>query len=104
ERACIFVDLDVWVPGVTDVASPHPEWIQAQVEWTKDAKAPITEWLAYQGPIDHNTRFRWSVPYELRNLSDWSTAHYAFKLSTDGNTWTRVAQPSGDDWTLTRAF
>ena len=29
-------------PGVTDVAAPHPEWIQAQVQWAKDANAPVT--------------------------------------------------------------
>src|SRR4051794_513490 len=36
ERACIFVDADVWVPRVTDASAPHPEWIQAEVEWAKD--------------------------------------------------------------------
>jgi hypothetical protein len=44
------------------------------------------------------------VPYEVRNVADWSTVRYAFRFSTDGSTWTRIAQPSGDDWTIARAF
>jgi hypothetical protein len=104
ERACIFVDADVWIPGVTDVSAPHPEWILAEVEWAKDAQAPSDAWLEYQGIVGHNARFRWSVPYEVRNLADWSTVRYAFRFSSDGSTWTRVAQASGADWTLVRAF
>jgi hypothetical protein len=104
ERACIFVDADVWIPGVTDVSAPHPEWILAEVEWAKDAQVPSDTWLEYQGIVGHNARFRWSVPYEVRNLADWSTVRYAFRFSSDGSTWTRVAQPSGADWTIVRAF
>ncbi len=108
ERACIFIDADVWVAGTTDVSAPHPEWIFAEVEWAKDAQAPTDSWLDYQGIVGHNARFRWSVPYEVRNLADWSTVSHAFRFSTDGSSWTRIAQPSpspsGDDWTLVRNF
>ena len=104
ERACIFIDADVWVPGVTDVAAAHPEWILARVHWAKDAQAPSDAWLDYQGIVGHNARFRWSVPYELRNLADWTTAHYAFSFSTDGSDGLRVAQPSGTDRTIERSF
>lgn len=104
ERSCIFIDADVWVPGVTDVAAPHPEWIQAQVEWRKDASAPIDSWLAYQGIFGHNARFRFSVPYELRSMTDWSTATYEFRVSTDGNTWTSVSTGAGTTRTIERAF
>ncbi len=104
EQACLFVDADVWVPGVTDVAAPHAEWIEAQVIWAKDGQAPITAWLEPQGPVGHNARFRFTLPYEIRNLADWTTVSYSFRFSTDGNTWTRIAQPSGADWTLVRAF
>ena len=78
--------------------------VQAQVAWSKDGRAPTTSWLAYQGIVGHNARFRWSIPYELRSMADWSSAHYSFRFSTDGNQWTRIAQPSGADRTLTRAF
>jgi hypothetical protein len=104
ERSCIFIDADVWVPGTTDVSTPHPEWIQAQVDWAKDGNAATETWLDFQGMVGHNARFRWSVPYEVRNIADWSTVSYSFRFSTDGNRWTRIAQPSGDDWTIVRAF
>jgi hypothetical protein len=101
ERACIFIDADVWVPGTTDVSAPHPEYIFAQVEWAKDAQAPTDSWLDYQGIVGHNARFRWSVPYEVRNLADWSRVSYAFRFSSDGNRWT---QPSENAHTLVRNF
>jgi len=104
ERSCIFIDADVWVPGTTDVSTPHPEWIQAQVEWAKDAQAATDTWLDYQGIVGHNARFRWSVPYEVRNIADWNSVRYAFRFTTDGTNWTHIAQPSGDDWTIVRAF
>jgi hypothetical protein len=104
EEACIFIDADVWVSGVTDIADPHPEWIQAQVQWAKDDSPPTQTWLDYEGIVGNNARFRWSVPYDLRDMVDWNTASYSFQFSTDGNTWLNVAQPSGDDWTITRDF
>lgn len=104
ERACIFVDADVWVPGVTDVSATHPEWIQAEVQWAKDQNAPTTAWLDYEGIVGHNARYRWTIPYEVRNFADWTTVSYSFRFTTDGNTWMNVAQPSGADWTITRAF
>jgi hypothetical protein len=104
ERACIYVDADVWVAGTTDGAEVHPEWIAAQVQWSKDAGAPVDSWLDYQGIIGHNARFRWSIPYEIRNVADWSAITYAFRFSTDGTTWKYAEQPTGDDWTIARAF
>ncbi|HEY2746412.1 MAG TPA: DUF6209 family protein [Polyangia bacterium] len=104
EQSCIFVDADVWVPGVTDVAVTHPEWVFAEVEWAKDGGALTDEDLVYEGIVGHNARFRWSVPYDIRNVADWNSVAYSFRFSTDGSTWLRVAQPSGDDWTITRAF
>lgn len=104
ERSCIFVDVDVWVPGVTDVDTPHPEWIQAHAAWAKDGAAPVQDLLAYQGIVGHNARFRWSIPYEVRSQADWNTVSYAFEFMSDGVHTTRVAQASGADRTITRAF
>jgi hypothetical protein len=104
ERACIFIDLDVWVPGVTDVAAAHPEYIAASVSWSKDGAAPTLEPLVYQGIAWHNARFRWSVPDAIRNHDDWSSVSYAFELSSDGVHTSRFAQDSGADRTLVRAF
>lgn len=104
EQSCIFVDAEVWVPGVTDVATTHPEWIQAKVDWAKDSAAPTTAWLDYEGISGHNAVFRWSIPYEVRDEADWNTVSYSFRFSTDGVVWTTIAQPSGADWTIVRAF
>jgi hypothetical protein len=82
ERACVFIDADVWVPGAED----HPEWIEAQAVWTKNTTT-TTAWLAPQGRVGNNQRFRFDLPYELRALNDWTTATYAFRFSTDGNRW-----------------
>ena len=56
--------------------------------------SPSDTWLEYQGIVGHNARFRWSVPYEVRNLADWSTVRYAFRFSSDGSTWTRLSASS----------
>ena len=105
EQACIFVDAEVWVPGVTDVATTHPEYLQAKVDWAKDeASAPTTAWLAYEGISGHNAVFRWSIPYEVRDEADWTAVSYSFRFSTDGQNWTTIAQPSGADRTISRAF
>ena len=92
ERACSFVDADVWAPGITD----HPEWIFADVEWTKNA-VTTHSWLSYTERVGNNARFRWSLPYELRNLSDWTTASYRFRFSSDGNSWYTIGQGAGPD-------
>jgi Family of unknown function (DUF6209) len=89
ERACSFIDADVWVPGGED----HPEWIFAQVEWHKEGQPAVTSWLDYAGRAGNNSRFRWNLPYELRNLSDWTNASYHLRFSTDGNAFT--AGPEG---------
>jgi len=104
EQSCIFVDAEVWVPGVTDVATPRPEWILAQVEWAKDSAAPATAWLDYESISGHNAVFRWTIPYEVRDEADWTTVSYSFRFSTDGVAWTTIAQASGADWTIDRAF
>jgi hypothetical protein len=102
ERACLFADVDVWIGGVTDGSAPHPEYVLAQVEWQKDAAAPTDTWLDDVGRTGNNERFRWQLPYELRNQADWSTATYALRLSTDGRTWTWAE--GGKKRTITRAF
>lgn len=92
ERAYIFVDADVWVPGVTDVVTPHPEWIHAQVQWSKDARAATEAWLQYQRIFGNNARVRFIISYALRSMTDWTTE---FRISTDGNTWTSVPTGTG---------
>jgi hypothetical protein len=96
ERACSFIDADVWVPG----GETHPEWIQAQVEYRKDANPAVTAWLEPVGRVGNNQRVRWTVPYEIRNTRNWSTVKYRFRFSTDGNQWTYLGQPDGSPRTI----
>jgi hypothetical protein len=102
ERACLFVDGDVWVPGVTDAAPAHVEWLQAQAEWSRDDGAPVYTWLEPVGVVGHDARFRWSVPYELRSQTGWSRATVALRFSTDGVRW--LYADGGARRTLIRAF
>ena len=102
ERACLFADVDVWVAGVTDGTAPHPAYVMAQVEWHKDSAAPIDSWLDDVGRVGNNERFRWQLPYELRNQADWTSATYALRVSTDGRTWSWAE--GGKQRTITRAF
>lgn len=104
ERACIFVDLDVWVPGVTDVAAAHPEWLVANVSWSKDGAAATIDPLEYEGINWHNARFRWNVDALIRDQADWSTVAYHFELTSDGVHAHSYAQSSGAERTLVRAF
>ena len=92
ERACLFADVDVWPAS----------WVQAQVEWSKDGGAVSDVWLDDAGRVGNNERFRWQLPYELRNMADWTTASYALRVSTDGRTWTYAE--GGKKRTITRAF
>ena len=102
ERACLFVDADVWVSGVSDGSAAHPEWIMARVEWSKDGGATMFEWLADEGRVGNNERFRWQLPYELRDMTDWNTAQYSLEFSTDGVDW--MGADGGVKRTIERDF
>lgn len=102
ERACLFADVDVWIGGVTDGSAPHPAYVLAEVEWHKDAQPASDTWLDDVGRVGNNERFRWQLPYELRNQADWTTATWALRVSVDGRTWTYAE--GGRQRTIQRAF
>ncbi|HEY2744001.1 MAG TPA: DUF6209 family protein [Polyangia bacterium] len=102
ERACLFADVDLWIGGVTDGSPAHPEYVAAEVEWSKDGGAVADDWIDDVGRVGNNERFRWQLPYELRNMADWTTAKYALRFSVDGRTWTYAE--GGVQRTITRAF
>jgi hypothetical protein len=107
ERACKFIEADVYVPGVTDGWDPHPEKLWAQVELSKDGAPATHAFLAYQGRVGNNYRYRWELPYEIR-FTDWTRYLFAFRFSSDGARWFRIAQGAGPDGgaprTVERAF
>lgn len=106
ERACKWVDADVYVPGLTDAATDatteqHPERLWAEVEWQLDGVAQPSVPLQYidrAGADGHNARYRWQLPYELTMApATWTAATYHFRFSHDGNAWYRIGQADGPD-------
>jgi hypothetical protein len=90
------------VAGVSDGNPAHPEWIMARVVWSTDTGESTTEWLADEGRVGNNERFRWQLPYELRDMTDWNTAQYSLEFSTDGVNW--VGADGGVERTIERDF
>lgn len=108
QRACLDVYADVYVPGLTDGTHERPELLLAQVEHSLDETAPQTSWLSYIGRVGNNYRYRWTLPREELNRTEWSELRYAFRFSTDGINWHRIAQNEGPGGgparTMIRAF
>lgn len=95
ERACTFVDADVYLPGVTDGAALRPGKLAAQVEYSVDGGAKKTAWLTFQGRVGNDYRYRWELPRgEMANVY-WNTYAYTFRFSTDGATWFTIGQGNG---------
>ncbi len=94
ERACMFVEADVYVPGVSDVGE-HPELVEAEVEWSVDGGAPQRAWLSYQGRVGNDYRFRWSLPRDVMSRDYWNRYSYTFRFSTDGASWFSIGQGDG---------
>ncbi len=107
ERACKFVDADVYVPGLTDGATERPQYVQAQVEYSIDGGPMQYRWLSYQGRVGNNYRWHWQLPYEA-TFSNWNEYKYAFRYSTDGVNWFRIGLGDGPTGgaarTIQRAF
>jgi len=97
ERACTFVDADVWVAGVTDGAEEHPELVVAEVEWSVDGMDPRREPLAYVGRVGNDHRYRWELPRAEMLRTPWDRIEYAFTFSTDGKGFYRVGREEGPD-------
>jgi hypothetical protein len=95
ERACMFVDADVYVPGLTDAATQHPEKLAAQVEYAVDGGAKKTAWLTFQGRVGNDYRFRWELPRGEMTTTYWNQYSYTFRYSTDGATWFVIGQGNG---------
>lgn len=102
ERACSFVDVDVFVPGLTDNDVLHPERILASARVTKDASAPTDVWMTFVGRVGNNYRFRWELPRADMTYTAWDRYRYRFRFSTDGNTFYELGNPDGTDRTIDR--
>ncbi len=94
ERACSFVEAEVYAPGFTDGGDQRLErmWAQAIPTIGGVAQAPID--LEAIGRSGNNWRYRFTLPYEYRQVG-FAGASYFLRFSADGNTWFKIGQGAG---------
>lgn len=94
ERACSFVEAEVYAPGFTDGGDQRLErmWAQAIPTIGGVAQAPID--LESIGRSGNNWRYRFTLPYEYRQVG-FAGASYFLRFSADGNTWFKIGQGAG---------
>jgi hypothetical protein len=92
QRACAFVEVDVYVPGLTDSGDAQPGAVFAQAELKRDGVAlPATD-LSFVGRVGNDYRFHFEVPKsDLFYGPKWQQLEYGFRFSTDGRVWLREA-------------
>ena len=86
ERACLFVDVDTWAPGLVQ----HPTWLVGRVDWAIDGGAVTSSKLEDVGADGDDRRLRWTVPRSELTRAPWSTLTYTLRASTDGVTFTAL--------------
>lgn len=89
QRACAFVEVDVYVPGLTD-SDAQPGAVFAQAESKRDGVVlPATD-LTFVGRVGNDWRFHYEIPKsDLYYGPKWQTFEYGFRFSTDGRVWKR---------------
>lgn len=94
ERACAFVEAEVYAPGFTDGSDQRLErlWAQALPTIGGVVQAPID--LEAVGKSGNNWRYRFTFPYEYRQLG-FPGASYLLRFSSDGTTWFAIGQGPG---------
>jgi hypothetical protein len=95
ERACMFVDAEVYVPGLTD-AREEPQALRAQVQYKKSTSGALkTAALSYVGRVGNNYRYRWMLPREEMTRVYWNTIYFKFRFSLNGTTWFKIGTAGG---------
>ncbi len=90
QRACMFVEVDVYVPGLTDSGETQPGAVFAQAELKLDGVAMAGNDLTFVGRFGNDYRFHFEVPKsELYYGPKWQQFEYGFRFSTDGRVWLR---------------
>ena len=94
ERACAFVEAEVYAPGFTDGGDQRLErmWAQAVPTIGGVAQPPID--LASVGRSGNNWRYRFTLPYAYRQVG-FGGASYFLRFSADGTTWFQIGQADG---------
>jgi hypothetical protein len=92
QRACSFIEVDVYVPGLTDGATLEPEAVFAQAELQLDGKPLPPTWLTFVGRFGNDYRYRYQLPLsDLYYGPRWQTFSYSIRFSTDGHLWLKDA-------------
>ena len=100
---CLWLDVNVRIPGVTDRAELRPEWIEARVTSTRDGGEPSRHWLHFVRREGDAYRYRWEPRRDLDlYYTPWDRIEYEFEFSLDGLSWvgegvSRVIERD-DDW------
>lgn len=92
QRACAFVEADVYVPGLTDgVGGLKPFAVFAQARLVLDGAPLASEALSFVGRVGNDYRFHYELPKSTLYYqpAKWKTLEYTLEFSTDGQTWTR---------------
>ncbi|MGZ3439931.1 MAG: DUF6209 family protein, partial [Polyangia bacterium] len=99
---CLYVDAEIWAPGLSDAAAAHPELVAAQVQLSRDGGAPELGWLEYVGRVGNNYRYQWDIRGSGIDFyyTPWDAITYSFRFSTNGNDWLRAGADGGATRTL----
>lgn len=91
ERACVWVEADVYVPGLTDgVGGLKAYAVFAEAELSLDGVAQPAQALSFLGRFGNDYRYRFELPKSaLYYGPKWKQLKYTLRFSTDGRTWTR---------------
>lgn len=91
ERACVWVEADVYVPGLTDgVGALKSYAVFAEAELVLDGVAQPAQPLSFLGRFGNDFRYRFELPKSgLYYGPKWKQLKYTLRFSTDGNTWKR---------------
>lgn len=90
QRACAFVEVEVYVPGLTDAAEGPGGALFAQVESSLDGVAQPAVDATFVGRFGNNWRYHYELPKSgLYYGPKWQTFDYGFRFSSDGRAWLR---------------
>lgn len=92
QRACAFIEADVYVPGLTDgVGGLKPYAVLARASLSLDGAALPEQALSFVGRAGNDYRFHFEVPKSalFYQPAKWRRLEYTLEFSTDGTTWAK---------------
>lgn len=96
QRACVWIEADVYVPGLTDGVGGLASYaVFAEAQATLDGVAMPVERVSFLGRFGNDFRYRFEIPKSaLYYGPKWTRYEYAMRFSTDGRTWTNDVKRS----------